>query len=1035
MITFKTVRKQPALTKPISTPLTNGLKVHLNDYGTLVNRWTGAHVITIDAEWSYAPHTVTLDKFKVANFLTAQYSWLESTGRKALIIWHPSYALPTTYDIPELTELFIIEADPHHTNPFTLGMCGKKSDLSILMFYAPHDVHALVGKDAWIAMLLAQTNSSKSVGNINAKIDKKRKLNGYRIDPDYGSLKLFDIIGTCTAGMGLDKFHESVGIESPYKKLSNDWDKSQMEVWLKSDPNTFIQYALGDVLFLESAVEKRVNQVNTMVADALGFDACYILPWLKPDPHTNQTRFPLSSGLLVSTTFEKYLEHTPVYNRALTALLPFTLFSDKPTQLHFNKLFLNEFNYGVSDGPLTNMPRKAINNSDANIQIYHPLSFSSIPALIYQHCGYTSSGLLTAIVYGGRCVNELQREDCINNVFDADLNSCYGSALTTLTLPIGFPTVYKTNPSDTNDLTLKEFLNKFESDMSDDTYTVYVDGKLNFEQDLIPSKPDVSATKISKLSTVFAGEESDITTDGELDRDDDVSHIPGTMVHILSELVNGCITSDLLKTIRAVSSEKELNAWYKLKVSTAVYYAKSGRVDSIDDFEQACAKHTPLKFVDAVPQFPNIWYPCPLSDFVGSLVNTRKVYKTKGKTDPHYNLLQNGLKLFINTTYGCLCSPYFKMGNTVIANVITARARLGAWMMAKSLGSVQSITDGGAYSNDTARHIKTTTVRDDLPSFHALANYQRTNKHRTIDTASLINEEFQQFKTRLHANDYTAIDTLETTAITHINKFWQHYGLTLPFSVEHKYENTADLMAISGSANYLLVGSKSKHTRELNGYQGSTVPTIGGYKTHPQTYTYTLKCRGVHQVSGETHCKESYLWHIARLANLTDLYKDSDGMLSQPVSKKRALLGVKEVQLNPDKYIGMGLLPGDESTTYEPFKPNENYKLPTDRATWERQKKAAEKYSRDFDKKLQTNGHRGIGFGVVKQDDPKRRGVIGSKHSEIYNLPKTIEEALVMSYLRADPTLSAKTVKARVKEIVETNPDITPTQWMTISLN
>jgi excisionase family DNA binding protein len=38
------------------------------------------------------------------------------------------------------------------------------------------------------------------------------------------------------------------------------------------------------------------------------------------------------------------------------------------------------------------------------------------------------------------------------------------------------------------------------------------------------------------------------------------------------------------------------------------------------------------------------------------------------------------LKLLINTLYGVLTSRHFAVGNTVVSNNITARARLGAWM-------------------------------------------------------------------------------------------------------------------------------------------------------------------------------------------------------------------------------------------------------------------------------------------------------------------------------------------------------------------
>ena len=43
------------------------------------------------------------------------------------------------------------------------------------------------------------------------------------------------------------------------------------------------------------------------------------------------------------------------------------------------------------------------------------------------------------------------------------------------------------------------------------------------------------------------------------------------------------------------------------------------------------------------------------------------------------------LKLVTNTIYGVLVSPYFNIGNTIVGNNITARARSMAWYIEKEL--------------------------------------------------------------------------------------------------------------------------------------------------------------------------------------------------------------------------------------------------------------------------------------------------------------------------------------------------------------
>ena len=49
---------------------------------------------------------------------------------------------------------------------------------------------------------------------------------------------------------------------------------------------------------------------------------------------------------------------------------------------------------------------------------------------------------------------------------------------------------------------------------------------------------------------------------------------------------------------------------------------------------------------------------------------------------------------------------YFAVGNAVLGNNITARARAGVWMVAKALGLRQSITDGGIYTPDAVPHFR-----------------------------------------------------------------------------------------------------------------------------------------------------------------------------------------------------------------------------------------------------------------------------------------------------------------------------------------
>jgi hypothetical protein len=113
------------------------------------------------------------------------------------------------------------------------------------------------------------------------------------------------------------------------------------------------------------------------------------------------------------------------------------------------------------------------------------------------------------------------------------------------------------------------------------------------------------------------------------------------------------------------------------------------------------------------------------------------------------------------------------VGNTVVASCITARARLGVWMMAKALGLRQSITDGGFY----------------LPALVCFCKGRRPG----LDTLSR-GWEWRDTKnqTRWHGPlaglswDGDWPKDVDRLALEHVQGFWAPYGLEFPFRIEHK---------------------------------------------------------------------------------------------------------------------------------------------------------------------------------------------------------------------------------------------------------
>jgi hypothetical protein len=113
------------------------------------------------------------------------------------------------------------------------------------------------------------------------------------------------------------------------------------------------------------------------------------------------------------------------------------------------------------------------------------------------------------------------------------------------------------------------------------------------------------------------------------------------------------------------------------------------------------------------------WYGINLGDLLlTSLLMERGKH---AKKTPMNNLM----KLIINTIYGIMVSPFFAVGNVVVGNNITARARTLAWYMEKGLHLHQSITDGGVFNLNQVVYPKEATRR--ISGEYAVNLYLKTD--------------------------------------------------------------------------------------------------------------------------------------------------------------------------------------------------------------------------------------------------------------------------------------------------------------------
>ena len=756
--------------------------------------------------------------------------------------------------------------------------------INIFMYYSPRDI---------TATLMTREKFKELV--ISEEISKKRNINGKYKSEEYGvTLKFIDLIGAFNSS--LDGAFDLVGLENKTKDLIPKEMKSKMNKVIKEDPDRFATYAMGDTKDLFKLWQLRVEQINKIVENSLGFNPGYTVD--------NCAR---TSGKLVSETFLQWLDRK--YPALMIAI---EFLSHVPTNISFKrnifasqltkqaenilengliKLLKNkkDFDYFTASD-LRNKYLKS--NSKKHGQSISGLARGSLPAL-----GMLSnnSQSLNAIVNGGRCNNEHPREFQIEDVLDIDMSSCYGTTLRDLDFPIGRPKnveCTKKYKGKSKPMTLGDVLKKYEDKFVDGLWQLVLEspkdenGKpilLTFEQDLLYSKLGVTPESVrSDLRKDVGDEICDDTT--ELSDLIDFKHVDGDFKLLRSEFKNVILTSHSLDIIKKVSKKKELTQILNMNVVAGVYYDKGDKVepeklfDILVDPSKRGDYHISKEDSNyTLDNRTTKWTQVPLEEFIGKFIDYRGVVKKKKECQgDKYDVEQTAVKLFINTLYGCLASPYFPIGNAILANNITDKARCGVWMISKALGTVQSITDGGAYSNNNVRFFKTGVSRFDnyKPGLHDLSDYERLNNNRTIKTGKLI-DDFPNLYSCL--NDKKTREKLDEYALKHINKFWSVYNKTpnnkleLPFSVEHKYENTCERMIYGNSSDYLMLNPvKATKVAEINNLEIKNIVSeneIDKLNKENVITPYTIKVRSAKQ---DDHVNKKWLFYLAGLIKKPD---------------------------------------------------------------------------------------------------------------------------------------------------------------------
>jgi hypothetical protein len=342
--------------------------------------------------------------------------------------------------------------------------------------------------------------------------------------------------------------------------------------------------------------------------------------------------------------------------------------------------------------------------------------------------------LYLAMVDGGRCVRERMPENLMRDFYegfllDCDIGGCYGVGLRNQLYGAGNPSLISRKQ------TLRDFLKRYEKGFIPGLWYARVSAtNMPFKQDLL----------VSKTSEAFSTYDFEWYGDSDGFYCSDGKVYDANMVLLSNEIHQAALNHDLLQVLRNYSSEQEW-AWFldNLWVETALVYEKRNLLKAVkpemlgDDDPN---KHVEIRLSEMLGK-NSLWVEVPLKELINPLLKERKKHVKKTPMDEF-------LKLINNANYGVISSEFFStqgtgISNVVVANNVTARARMIAWCMAKGLGVYMSITDGGVLNVEKALNYKHTSMNV-FENVYRNVFVNKTTRHYRVFETSLVDENINE---------------------------------------------------------------------------------------------------------------------------------------------------------------------------------------------------------------------------------------------------------------------------------------------------
>ena len=697
----------------------------------------------------------------------------------------------------------------------------------VLMFFAPADLLAGLFNDRELCKLIqkhcVQDTRIRLDNGSKKQYDRNKdllKLPVFLNSDYYGRSQLvLKVADLGKIGQGsLNQIANSLGIQMEEKSLMDQY-KSKMIVPYKDEKlhPDYISYAKKDATILFSLRQAHNNRTKSLYET------------LRMDKDVVKEK--LTTGSIVAGLFYDWLKTTidaqqnlEAYGYAKAGYTYFTKKKEKP--YHLADLLRK---CGVSYFAQTNPEFSKQTN---------------------------------ALIQGGRAKNEQPTIISDSGVIaDADLSSCYATILENLVYPVGLPYIYSKHESSTKKLTLGQFLKKYEKSLVPRLYTIIVSGKLKHRQTLVPSK----IVDNFKINEKYSEDDPKIEAEFRL---------------YTNEVRNGIITSDVLEVLRNVCNTRELASWMKLEVVSAVWYP-----DYKDAMEPALwnallKQHKEKTGNQVIVQqrasgkeitddnMSRHWVGIPIKDFIKPFKDKRKELKhlrnSKEKDSPEWRALdaeQNAMKLVCNNLYGVLASPYFDIGNVVIANNITAAARTAVWCLTSAAGTYQSITDGGAYNLNQVRNWHD----GNKPSMNTLSSWRNPkllNRRITskIFTKPLGSDTLWHLSVSEQGSDHSQVKNSDGLVYEAKSEGWEYFDEQLLHHIKHFFRQS------DGSASGISILNIISFTHK-DVYESIVLHSQTNYQFTHINGTLNTKARG-HKLDGNRYDNET------NPSNIQSLFSD-----------------------------------------------------------------------------------------------------------------------------------------------------------------